>query len=556
MRTQAASRLALPVVDLRWRVLAVALVGIGAVLVWAHVAVAALAVCLNETPGLSIGMRESLPISATIARGLLPALGQVRADEVGATLSCDAAAPARAMAVAGVAYLAGVLVLEAGLLPSSMQWGMIGLVAAAIQFGLFFMPGLLSSDILDYASHGRVAGIESANPYVWPPSAFPADPFSTQGAWSNVVTVYGPLWTDIDAALTHVLAAGNSVQLAFAYKALGLASHLVSIGLIWWIAGRWNTLSLTDIPRTVAVALWAWNPLVNIELIGSAHNEGFMTMLVLLAFALLTLVVRPSTGRLRQHALWLAALVCLGMAALVKFVPAATGAIVSLVWIRFASTPMQRLQRALVIVATLAVLSVVIAWPWLDSPAVAGPLLNLAAGGQRFKDAWQDAPAAWLAVRVVPGLGVPDDPATLRMDVARSMVWAVTRTLFIGYLAAELWFLWRRADDRAGAFLRTIAVASIRCLLMAILLFVSQVYAWYFLWPLPAACLLGLREPWSRAAIVFGLCFLPSFYLREFQPFGVFYLPVFGLVALAILALAWAAERMSPFPSPSGRGSG
>jgi hypothetical protein len=55
---------------------------------------------------------------------------------------------------------------------------------------------------------------------------------------------------------------------------------------------------------------------------------------------------------------------------------------------------------------------------------------------------------------------------------------------------------------------------------------------------------------------VFGLCFLPSFYLREFQPFGVFYLPVFGLVALAILALAWAAERMAPFPSPSGRGSG
>jgi len=203
-----------------------------------------------------------------------------------------------------------------------------------------------------------------------------------------------------------------------------------------------------------------------------------------------------------------------------------------------------RLRRVLVLAAALGLVTVGVAWPWLDSPSVAEPLLSLAAGGQRFKDAWQDAPAAWLAVRVVPGLGVPDEPATLRMDVARSMVFAVTRTFFFCYLAAELWHLWRRADDRDAPFLRTIATASVRCLLMAILLFVSQVYAWYFLWPLPAACLLGLREPWSRGAIVFGLTFLPSFYLREFQPFGVYYLPVFGLVALAILALAWLGEHI------------
>src|SRR5436309_1736858 len=89
----------------------IALVGIGALLVWAHVAVAALAVCVNETPGLAIGMRESVPITTSIARSLLPVLGQAENAEVGSAQSCDAAAPARAMAVGGLAYIAGILVL-------------------------------------------------------------------------------------------------------------------------------------------------------------------------------------------------------------------------------------------------------------------------------------------------------------------------------------------------------------------------------------------------------------------------------------------------------------
>jgi hypothetical protein len=103
--------------------------------------------------------------------------------------------------------------------------------------------------------------------------------------------------------------------------------------------------------------------------------------------------------------------------------------------------------------------------------------------------------------------------------------------------------LWNHARGRDGVMLRAIAVASVRVVLLAILLFVTQVYAWYFLWPLPIACLLGLREPWSRAAIVFGLTFLPAFYLREFQSYGAFYLPLYGVVAIAILELIWSVGR-------------
>ena len=61
---------------------------------------------------------------------------------------------------------------------------------------------------------------------------------------------------------------------------------------------------------------------------------------------------------------------------------------------------------------------------------------------------------------------------------------------------------------------------------------------------LPMACLLGLRDVWSRAIVVFGVAFLPAYYLREFESYGVFYVPLYALAALAIVALTWAPPRL------------
>ncbi len=511
------------------------LLGVASVLVVTHAAIAALSLCLNETPDLSAELRLAVPVAAQAAQGVLRLLGQSGVDG-----GCDPSAPARFMAIAGAAYVVGIVVLDRGFVRARTQWVMVLLAAAVMQALLFFMPGLLSSDILDYASHGRVAAIHASNPYLVAPLAFPNDPFAHQGAWPGAVTVYGPLWTDIDAAITRVFAVADRVQLAFAYKAVGLLSNVAILYLIWWIAKTWQT------SPGVAVAMWAWNPLANLEMVGSAHNEGVMTVFVLLALVLLS--TRRAAGM--QPLVWLAALACLGLGALIKFVPAAVAAMTGLLWLRGIPTRMRRVRTGLVAAAVLVLMSLAAAWPWLDSPAVAEPLVSVAAGGQRFKDVWQDAPAAWLTVRVVPLLGVPDDPPTLRMDVARSMVWAVTRVVFVIYLAFEAWSLLRSPDSAGIAQVRRIALASLRCLLLAILLFVSQVYAWYFLWPLPMACLLGWREPWSKAAVLFGLTFLVAFYLREFQPYGVFYVPIYALVALAALAMLWRAERTPALAYP------
>ena len=169
------------------------------------------------------------------------------------------------------------------------------------------MPALLSSDIIDYASHGRVASLHAANPYVAVPASIPTDPFSSLGAWPTSVTVYGPLWTRIDSILTGTLATGDVGMLALAYKLLALTSVAASAVLIVWIVRRWNSLGVTDAAPVVAVAIWLWNPLVNVELVGNAHNEAVMIVFVLLAFALLTVAAR----RGRRTLLWLAALLFL-----------------------------------------------------------------------------------------------------------------------------------------------------------------------------------------------------------------------------------------------------
>ena len=168
------------------------------------------------------------------------------------------------------------------------------------------------------------------------------------------------------------------------------------------------------------------------------------------------------------------------LGALVKFVPAAVEPVLALVWVHQAQNLLLRTRRVALLLAVLGAVTVVLTWPWLDSPSVAGSLLGVAQGGQRFKDAWLDAPAAWLTVRMAPRLGVPDDPATLRMDVARVIVWTATRGLFGVFVGVEAWFLWRRSDDDRPVLLRCIALTAQRTLLAAILLYLSQIYAWYF----------------------------------------------------------------------------
>ncbi|MBV9893355.1 MAG: hypothetical protein JO020_04215, partial [Chloroflexi bacterium] len=208
-----------------------------------------------------------------VARWLL-LMAPLGANAASSPAMCDPAAQARAMAVAGLAYVAALIVLDRGRVSGRLAWPLVIGVATIVRLALFFMPALLSSDIIDYATHGRVASLHGANPYIQTPSQFPSDPLSSLGAWPTVVTVYGPLWTHVDAAITGLLPDASLVQLVFAYKLVGLAADVASVCLLFWLVRRWRGLGATAVTPLVAVAMWLWNPLVNVELIGNAHNES------------------------------------------------------------------------------------------------------------------------------------------------------------------------------------------------------------------------------------------------------------------------------------------
>jgi hypothetical protein len=503
------------------------LAGLALLAIWSLVS--ALTACLNESPRFSGVAQAAHPGLFQAASWLLARFGLV--DSGG---SCDASMLARLLGLAGLVYLAGLFILHGGRLPRRFAIGLVLVVALACQVVLFATPALLSTDILDYASYGRVAGIYAQNPYVvTPETTLVSDPLFAFGAWQQVVTVYGPLWTSIDAAMARAFPAGDPVQLVLAYKGLAWLIQLGNLALVGWLVARW----LSEAEQATALAMFAWNPLVLLELVGNGHNDALMVLFVLLGLVALT-AARDSMSAW----LWLAALACFELGALVKFVPLAPLAAVVLVGLRRLPNARARLRWGLLVSGVLLAIAALVSWPWLSSADVLQPLPGIANGGQRFKDGWQDAVAAWLAVRVLPPLGVPAEPATVRESVSRSLAWGLTRLVFLVYLVGETTRLWRRS--RQPDAIRAIAESSARALLLAVLLFVTQVYPWYFVWPLPLATLLGWRSQVARAVVAFGLAFLPAYYLREFQSYGIFYLPLYLLAALAVLSITWATDHL------------
>lgn len=162
---------------------------------------------------------------------------------------------------------------------------------------------LTSRDLFHYIMEGRVLGTHAANPYLFPPAAFPRDPLLpyTNWTWANYTSPYGPLWLALGAGLT-LLAGDNLFWSVIGFKLVALVGFLACGALVWAILRR---LGRSPLPGTV---LWLWNPLVLLEFPGAGHNDVLMLAGMLLG-VWLVLAGRPRS-----------ALVALTVAALVKYV--------------------------------------------------------------------------------------------------------------------------------------------------------------------------------------------------------------------------------------------
>lgn len=142
---------------------------------------------------------------------------------------------------------------------------------------LLFQPALLSDDIFTTIFSGRMLAIYHADPLNNAPVQFFNDPYLR---WvitgRNTPNIVGPVVLFMASALA---AAGNSpVWTLLLFKVVVVCSHLLNCLLLWSILGR-----IAPERRVLGTLLYAWNPLVVIELAGSGHLDGILLSLLLVA---------------------------------------------------------------------------------------------------------------------------------------------------------------------------------------------------------------------------------------------------------------------------------
>jgi hypothetical protein len=153
--------------------------------------------------------------------------------------------------------------------------GMLGGLAV----GAFILaPPLLSLDVFSYASYARLEVLHHLNPYSHSPSAAPGDQAAAfVEDWRGQVSVYGPLFTIGTLPLAKLGLGG------FVWSLKAIAGACV-LGTAWLVARLAVVRGLDPRPAAALVAL---NPLVLVHVVGGAHNDAVMMLVMTAAVAAL-----------------------------------------------------------------------------------------------------------------------------------------------------------------------------------------------------------------------------------------------------------------------------
>jgi len=357
--------------------------------------------------------------------------------------------------------------------------GRAGLLSLAVILRLLLLPlpPTLSDDVLRYVWDGKVLSA-GANPYGLAPQAEQLEGLRDE-RWRvmphrDVEAVYPPL------ALTLFSIAARFPRPVLAWKILVTALELAGCALLASLAARRGL----DMRR---VALYAWNPLVTLEVAGMGHVDAVGVALVI-----------ATVWALDARRAW--APVAAAGAVLAKLVPLPAIPL----WARRAPRPARfAVVSAAVVAAGLA--------PVLWATGGVPP------GWIRFGVSWEfNGPLYEPLWRLVAALRL-DEAVKLGLD--RLKLWTdahelwnrfypyvYPRLLAKGMLAALLaWMLWRLWKDRQAD-----ATATTGRTFAALVLCSATVYPWYLLWVLPWAAL--ARQPaWLALTGLVLLSYLPQF---------------------------------------------
>lgn len=412
------------------------------------------------------GLGSLLIYSVALAR--FPLLGTYRTQVF--TLDQQVAAdPGLAPALAAGAsllcllYLGGYAALRAALraAPSRLHVRLFAPVVALIALaaaGLLLLAHPTSSlDLYDYLFRGHVAARYGANNYVQTPEAFRGvDKLYWYTAWRRAVTAYGPLWEGLSIVVARI--AGS-----------GLLSLLVSFKLVsaigWLFCGVAIVAAARPGERLLAGYLWLWNPLALWELVGAAHNDGWM-----LLFGALALLVWPRRP--------VVALLLITVGALVKVTLALLWPVLLAAALRRAAGWRARLGLALGVTLASVTLAALAYAPWWAGPAMLEQLWGRASLFTNSPLAL--ARALWM-------------PHGQKEAIEQGLALAGLGMLTLG-LATAIVLAWRRPHQTA--------LISAGLLIWLVTVCSPWVQPWYLLWPM---ALLALRPSLSGGAMWLAL---------------------------------------------------
>jgi hypothetical protein len=150
------------------------------------------------------------------------------------------------------------------------------LICAAL---LLFIHPTTSLDVYDYLYRGHMAARYGANNFVQTPEDLrQLDRLYWYTAWRSATSAYGPLWEALSIGVAQ-WAGRELLGLILGFKLLSLCG--------WLLTALAIGLACPPAARLSALFVWLWNPLALWELVGAAHNDGWMLAAVVLAFAAL-----------------------------------------------------------------------------------------------------------------------------------------------------------------------------------------------------------------------------------------------------------------------------
>ena len=137
-----------------------------------------------------------------------------------------------------------------------------------------------SYDLFNYIFDAKIFTYYRLNPYLFKALDFPADPMLGFMHWTHRVFPYGPFWLLLSIVVSY-MGIQKLILTMVLFKLLALAGYLLSCYSIYKIM-----LLIEPNKAKLSLVVFAFNPLIIIECLVSAHNDIVMIGLVLFALFL------------------------------------------------------------------------------------------------------------------------------------------------------------------------------------------------------------------------------------------------------------------------------